>query len=82
MDFGPEVSRRGLMLFTRQLATLVNAGLPLTRGLEILGRQERSPRFRRVLEELTEGIGAGGMLSDGLRQRPRLFGALYVGMVQ
>lgn len=80
--FGRPMSRAHLVLFTRQLATLVNAGLPLARGLAVLQRQERSPGVRAVLEEMGAIIGAGRPLSDGLLRHPRLFDSLYVNMVK
>ncbi len=76
-----EVSGKELTLFTRQLATLVRAGMPLLRGLEVLARQQRSPGFKQVLIDLAETIRAGGSLSDGLAQHDKLFSRLYLNMV-
>lgn len=75
------VSRRRLAVFTRQLATLLKAGMPLVRGLEVLVRQERQPAMRRMIEGLADGIRSGGSLSAALTGRPRLFDRLYVNMV-
>jgi len=69
-------------VFTRQLATLVNAGMPLMRSLEVLGRQERNATFRRILGQLGGTIGSGGTLSDGLQQHARIFDPLYRNMVK
>jgi len=74
--------RRQRLHFTRQLASLVNAGVPVTRSLEILGRQEQHPVFRQMLDDLAGVISAGGSLSDGLAQHPRSFDRLYVNMVK
>ena len=82
LALGGGVSRQSLMLFTRQLATLVNAGMPLTRGLEVLQRQERNPRFKSAMGELAAVIGSGGTLSDGLLQHPGIFDPLYINMVK
>ena len=79
---GRPVSAAGLAVFTRQLATLVQAGLPLLRALRVLERQEPTPAFRWVLGRLVETVNAGGNLSDGLRGHPRVFDRLYVSMVQ
>ncbi|MDB6095042.1 MAG: pilus assembly protein PilC [Verrucomicrobia bacterium] len=76
------VSRRTVMLFTRQLATLVNAGMPLARCLEVLKRQERSRGFCAVITRLEGVICAGGNFSDGLGQHPKIFEPLYVNMVK
>lgn len=79
---GRVVTAKGLTLFTRQLATLVKAGMPLLRSLEVLGRQEKNVPFRGVVEDLAETIRSGGNFSDGLRQHPRIFDRLYVNMVK
>ncbi len=82
IHLGRVVARRELMLFTRQLATLVKAGMPMLRALEVLARPERNQAFREVIEGLAEAIRSGGNLSDGLRQQPRIFDDLYISMVK
>lgn len=79
---GRVLSRKGLALFTRQLATLVKSGMPLLRALEVLARQERNRWVREMIESLAEAIRSGGNLSDGLQQHPKLFDRLYVNMVK
>lgn len=74
--------RRELTVFTRQLATLVRAGMPLLRGLEVLGRQQPEGPMREVITEVAETIRTGGSLSDGLARHPRVFDGLYVSMVR
>lgn len=74
--------RRELTIFTRQLATLIKAGMPIVRALEALSRQERNGRFKAVIEGMTEAIRSGGNFSDGLLQHPRIFDRLYVNMVK
>lgn len=76
------IARKRLVVFTRQLATLVNAGMPLMRCLEVLGRQERDPRTVALLADLAATISAGGKFSDGLLRHPRCFESLYVSMVK
>ena len=80
--FGRPVSARGLGEFTRQLGTLVQAGLPLLRSLQVLGRQERQATFRQIIDELGEAIAAGDSFSAALGRHPRVFAKLYVGMVR
>ena len=80
--FGRPVSPQQLAIFTRQLAMLLKAGLPLVRSLEVLGRQERNPSLQSALVELTAHLRSGGTLADGLRQYPRIFDRLYVNMVK
>jgi len=76
------VRPRELAVFTRQLATLLRAGMPLLRGLETLGRQERKGSLRRVLDGLAEVIRSGGTLSEGMVRHPRTFDRLYINMVK
>lgn len=72
-----------LAVFTRQLATLVEAGMPLLRGLRLLREQEEdSPALRRVLDEISDGIEDGGSLSEALAAHPKIFNTLYVNMVK
>ena len=73
---------REVTIFTRQLAALVNAGMPLVRGLDLLARQESNPRWREVISSLAGGLRGGGTLADGLARHPRLFDRLYVGLVR
>jgi len=82
LTIGRPVSARALGEFTRQLGTLVQAGMPLLRSLEVLGRQERQPAFRQIIAELGEGIAAGDSFSTALARHPRVFAKLYVGMVR
>ncbi len=82
MTFGKVINTAGLTVFTRQLATLVNAGLPIMRSLETLGRQEKNPAFKEIIESLVESIRSGGNFSDGLLQHPKVFDRLYVNMVK
>jgi type IV pilus assembly protein PilC len=82
MTFGPIIGSNDLAVFTRQLATLVKAGMPLLRCLEVLGRQEKRPAFKEVLTQVGEAIRSGGNFSDGLLQHPAVFDRLYVNMVR
>jgi len=71
MTLGKVISNQGLAVFTRQLSTLVNAGMPILRSLETLARQEKNLAFKYVLEQIGESIKSGGTFSDGLLQHPR-----------
>ncbi len=82
ITFGRIINNAGLTVFTRQLATLVNAGMPIMRSLETLARQEKNPLFKAVIESLVESIRSGGNFSDGLLQHPKVFDRLYVNMVK
>lgn len=82
LPFVRMVGAKELAVFTRQLATLLKAGMPLLRGLEVLARQERNQGFRRVIEALAEAIKSGGTLSEAMAQHPRVFDRLYINMVK
>lgn len=70
-----------LATFTRQLATLLQANLPLLKSLEVMVRQERNVRFRACLEQVAEQVRSGSKFSDGLKQHPKVFDRLYINMV-
>lgn len=82
LPFFRPVKPRELMLFTRQLATLLRAGMPLLRGLETLSRHERNAAFRAMIEALAAHIRSGGTLSEGLARHPRVFDRLYLSMIK
>ena len=79
---GGRVKEKILTIFTRQLAQLTSAGLPLLTGLKVLERQEKDATLRRVLGELSEVIEGGGTFSEGLAQHPKVFNKLFVSMVK
>jgi len=76
------VKQSVLAIFTRQLATLIEAGMPLLRGLRILREQEESPALQRILDQIAEQIEGGGSLSEALAAHPKNFNTLYVNMVK
>jgi type IV pilus assembly protein PilC len=77
-----KVKPKLLMIFTRQLATLIDSGLPLLRGLTVLAKQERDSVLRKTIDKLAEGVQSGGTFSESLAQHPRIFNDLYVNMVK
>jgi type IV pilus assembly protein PilC len=76
------VKPKTLMIFTRQLATLIDAGLPLLRGLNVLAKQERDSVLKNTINKLADSVQDGSTFSEGLAQHPRLFNDLYVNMVR
>src|SRR5471032_2458320 len=76
------VKPKVLTTFTRQLATLVDAGLPLLRGLRVLEKQERNANLKKILGELSLSIEGGSTFSEGLAQHPKVFNKLFVNMVK
>ena len=77
-----KVKTKILTQFTRQLATLVNAGLPLMRGIDVLKRQMKDPQMLEALDGISENIAAGGTFSEALTQFPKIFDNLYINMVK
>ena len=76
------IKPKTLMIFTRQLATLIDSGLPLLRGLNVLGKQEPDPVLRKTIGKLADSVQGGSTFSDGLAQHPKLFNKLYINMVK
>lgn len=77
-----KVKTKELTVFTRQLATLINAGLPLVRGLEVLERQEKNAGLKNALGDMTESIKSGSNFAEALSAHPKIFDKLYVNMVR
>ncbi len=76
------VNSKVLMGFTRQLATLIDAGLPLVRGLRVLHKQEKTPGLKNAIIEMAESIEGGTTFAESLGQHPKIFNRLYVNMVK
>ncbi|MFM8886069.1 MAG: type II secretion system F family protein, partial [Chthoniobacterales bacterium] len=76
------IKPKTLMIFTRQLATLIDAGLPLLRGLTVLGKQEPDPVLKKTIGKLGDTVQVGSTFSDALSQHPRIFNKLYINMVK
>jgi type IV pilus assembly protein PilC len=79
---GGGVKSKVLTTFTRQLATLVDAGLPLLRGMRVLEKQERNPTLKGIIGDLSEAVEGGSTFSEALAQHPKVFNRLYVNMVK
>ena len=76
------VKSKVLTTFTRQLATLVDAGLPLLRGLRVLEKQEKNPTLKSIIAELALAIEGGSTFSESLAQHPKVFNRLFINMVK
>src|SRR5438477_246419 len=77
-----KVKSKILMVFTRQLATLVDSGLPLLRSLNVLAKQERDRLMKNTINKLADSVQSGSTFSDALALHPRIFNDLYVNMVR
>ncbi|MBM3991737.1 MAG: type II secretion system F family protein [Planctomycetes bacterium] len=78
----PRVSNEELVLFTRQLSTMVGAGLALLESIEVLGEQAETPGLRTVCAQIGSDLRAGSDLSSAMERCPRAFSSLYVSMVR
>jgi len=78
---GSGVTEKDLTIFTRQFATMIDAGLPLVQCLDILSKESASVGLRKVLSSVKESVEAGTTLADGLRKSPKVFDELYCNMV-
>ncbi len=81
-SFGSKVSAEDVTTMTRQLATLIVAGLPLLRALELIHKQERNLHFKEVLGMIAESVSQGNNLSEALAAHPKVFDRLFVNMVK
>lgn len=79
---GGKVKPKILMIFTRQLATLIDAGLPLLRSLTVLGKQEPNPVLRATINAIADSVQGGSTFSEALAQHPKMFNKLFVNMVK
>src|SRR6476660_4127203 len=77
-----KVKSKVLMIFTRQLATLIDSGLPLLRSLNVLAKQERDKVMKNTIDKLADSVQSGSTFSDALALHPRIFNDLYVNMVK
>ncbi len=76
------VPTKTLMIFTRQLATLIDAGLPLLKGLNVLAKQEKDLVLKGAITQIADAVQGGSTFSEAMGQHPRIFQKLYVSMVK
>lgn len=81
LPFKKKVKKRAVAIFTRQLATMIDAGLPLVQSLEILSSQQDSPVFKDVLREIREDVEGGSTFAGALKKHPGTFDELYTNLV-
>src|SRR6266702_3252650 len=79
--FGGGVKTRDVVVFTRQFATMINAGLPLVQALDILSQQTENKILAAVTRQVVYDVESGQTLADALRKQPKAFNDLYVNMV-
>jgi type IV pilus assembly protein PilC len=81
ITIGSGVTSKDLQIFTRQLATMIDAGLPLVQCLEILAAQTPNKIFARILGQVKSAVEQGATFSDALKKHPKVFDELYVNLV-
>ena len=81
-NFGKKVKTKDKILFSRQLATLINAGLPLLQSLRTVANQTKSKQLRVVVNEVMSSIEGGSALSAALAKHPQVFGRIYISLIE
>ncbi|MDE2030770.1 MAG: type II secretion system F family protein [Patescibacteria group bacterium] len=81
MNFFGRVSLSEKIIFTNNLSGMLTAGLPLTRALLVLQKQNKNQTFNKILNSLIDDINSGNTLSDGMSKYPKVFSSLFVSMV-
>jgi len=79
--FKPKVTGKDIVIFTRQLSTMIDAGLPLVQGLEILEKQQDNSTFKKALGEIRSDVEAGSTLADSMSKQPKIFDSLFTNMI-
>jgi len=79
--FTGKVKQKELMVFTRQFAVMIGAGLPINQCLEILGIQQKNQTFKKILLDVKATVEGGSNLADALRKYPNVFDDLYVNLI-
>jgi type IV pilus assembly protein PilC len=76
-----KVKDRDIVIFTRQFATMISAGLPLVQTLDILSKQTENKTFAKIIDEIKVDVEGGSTYADALKKRPKVFSELYTNMV-
>jgi len=77
----PKITTKDIVVFTRQFATMIDAGLPLVQCLDILSSQQDNKTFKDVLLQVKEDVESGATFADALKKHPKVFNELYVNLV-
>ncbi len=80
--FQPKITGKDIVVFTRQLSTMIDAGLPLVQCLDILANQQDNSTFKRVLREIQRDVESGTTFADSMRKHPKVFDNLYSNMIE
>jgi len=77
----PKVKSKDIVIFTRQFSTMIDAGLPLVQGLNILSEQSTNPTLKVILKQITKDVEGGSTLAEALKKHPKVFDDLFVNLV-
>jgi len=77
----PKVTKKDIVIFTRQFSTMIDAGLPLVQGLTILAEQTENKTFKRILKEVVKDVEGGSSLAEAMGKHPDVFDSLFVNLV-
>ncbi len=77
----PKVTKKDLVIFTRQFSTMIDAGLPLVQGITILSEQMENKTFKKILTEVVKDVEGGASLAESLGKHPDVFDDLFVNLV-
>ncbi len=80
--FQPKVTGKDIVVFTRQLSTMIDAGLPLVQSLEILAKQQENSTLKKVLTEIRMDVETGTTFADSMRKHPKIFDNLFANMIE
>ncbi|MDH3392742.1 MAG: type II secretion system F family protein [Desulfobulbaceae bacterium] len=78
----PKVTGKDIVVFTRQLSTMIDAGLPLVQSLDILGGQQENATFKKVLLQIKVDVETGSTFADAMKKHPEVFDTLYCNMIE
>ena len=79
--FQPKVTGKDIVIFTRQLSTMIDAGLPLVQCIEILSKQQENSSFKKTLAAIQGDVESGTTFADAMRKHPKVFDNLYCNMI-
>src|SRR5262249_42018993 len=81
LSLGSGVKEKDIVIFVRQFATMIDAGLPLVQCLDILSTQADNKAFGKILGEVKAGVEGGASLSESMRRHPKVFDELFVNLI-
>lgn len=81
-NFGKKVSLKDMVIFTRQMSTMISAGVPIVRSLQTMANQTENKYFREVITDIMHSVEGGMLLSEAMSKYPRVFSEIFVNMIK